>query len=136
MNYSEPDRVKPSGEFDGWEIEIWSILAPLKNAVNSALWLSTPEAALATGDQLRAIARESTKWQLNHHCLFPDLAVSFRRVIRSSTVLADVLLGEAQNPGGADWPAITREVTGMHKLVEQFVGLMNAHATRASSDPG
>ncbi len=115
---------------------MWSILAPLKAAVNSARWLSTPEAALATSDQLRAIARESTKWQLNHHCLIPDLAVSFRRVLRSSVALADLLLAEARSPLGVDWPALTREVTGMHKLLEQFLTMMRAHSTWAPSDPG
>jgi hypothetical protein len=136
MNYSEPDRVKSDGEFQRWEHEMWSILTPLKAALNSAFWVSTPGAALATSDQLRAIARDSTKWQLNHHCHIPDLAVSFRRVLRSSVALADLLLEQSQNPNGVDWPALNREVIGFHRLLEQFLVMMTDHSTRIPSDPG
>lgn len=136
MDHSEPDRVKPGGEFARWEAEMWSILAPLKAAVNSAFWVSTPEAGLATSDQLRAIARDSTKWQLNHHCLIPDLALAFRRVLRSSVALADLLLEQSRNPNGVDWPALNREAIGFHKLLEQFVAMMGDHSTRIPSDPG
>jgi hypothetical protein len=135
MNYSEPDRIEPDGQFQQWETEMWSILTPLRAALNCAYWMSTPEAGLATSDQIRAIARDSTKWLLNHHCPIPDLAVSFSRVLRSSVVLADVLLAQAQNPNGVDWPALTREVTGFQKLLEQFLTTMGEYATPIPSDP-
>lgn len=114
---------------------MWSILTPLRAALNAAYWMSTAEAGIATSDQLRAIARDSTGWLLNHHCPIPDLAVSFSRVLRSSVVLADVLLAQAQNPNGVDWPAVTREVTGFHRLLEEFLTMMGDHATRIPSDP-
>ncbi len=135
MNHSESDRVKPDGELDRWESEMWSILTPLMAALSTACWLSTPEAALATSDQLRATARDSTKWLLNHHCLIPDLAMSFTRLLRSSVALADVLQAQAQDPNGVDWPALTREVTGFHKLLEQFLTMMSDHSSRIPSDP-
>ncbi len=114
---------------------MWSILSPLVAAVNSASWLSTPEAVLAASDQFRAIARDSTKWLLNHHCPIPDLAVSFSRVLRSSVLLADVLLVEAQNPKGTDWPALTREVTGFRRLLEQFLTKMREYSTEPPTGP-
>ncbi len=115
---------------------MWSILTPLMAAQNSALWLSTPEAALAASDQFRAIARDSTKWLLTHHCLIPDLAVSFTRLLRSSVVLADLLLEQAQRPRGVDWPALTREVTGFHDLFEQFLTMMKGHSPQMPFDQG
>ena len=135
MNHSEPDWLEPEGECEQWEIEMWSILTPLRTALNSAYWMSTPEAGIATSDQLRAIARDSTKWLLNHHCPVPDLAVSFSRVLRSSVVLADALLAHALNPNGVDWPALTREVTGFQGLLEQFLLMMGEYSTRIPSDP-
>jgi hypothetical protein len=135
MNQSEPGRIGPEGPIDRWEVEMWSILTPLMVAQNSALWLSTPEAALAASDQFRAIARDSTKWLLNHHCPIPDLAVSFTRLLRSSIVLADLLLEQAQNPRGTDWPAVTREVTGFHQSFEQFLSLLRNRSNQLPSDP-
>ena len=113
-----------------------SILVPLMVSLNSAYWLSTPEAGLAASDQFRAVARDSTRWLLNHHCPIPDLAVSFSRVLRSTVALADVLQGQAQCPSGPDWPVITSEVTGFHKLLEQFKRMMSDHSSRTPSDPG
>ncbi len=136
MNHSDPDRAEPAGEVDRWEFEMWSILTPLMAAANSASWLSTPEAGLAASDQFRAIARDSTRWLLNHHCPIPELAVSFSRVLRSTVALADVLLAQAQNPKGVDWPALTREVIGFRKLLEQFVTRMRHYSTRLPTDPG
>ena len=135
MNDPEPHRVRPNGELERWEAEMWSILTPLLAAMRSAHWLSTPEAGLATSDQLRAIARDSTKWLLNHHCLIPGLAVSFSRVLRSSVALADILSAQAQTPNGVGWPAVTREVAGFDNLLEQFLTMMSDHSTRIPSDP-
>ena len=134
-DHSESDQVQPAGEVERWDSEMWSILSPLVAAVNSASWLSTPEAVLAASDQFRAIARDSTKWLLNHHCPIPDLAVSFSRVLRSSVLLADVLLVEAQNPKGTDWPALTREVTGFRRLLEQFLTKMREYSTEPPTGP-
>jgi hypothetical protein len=134
VNHSEPYR--PASEVEPWEMEMQSILIPLMASFNSACWLSTPEAALAASDQFRAIARDSTKWRLNHHCPIPDLAVSFSRLLRSTVALADVLQDQAQCPSGSDWPALTREVIGFHKLLEQFQTLMSDHSSRTPSDPG
>jgi hypothetical protein len=117
-------------------MEIQSILIPLMASLSSACWLSTPEAALAASDQLRAIARDSTKWRLNHHCPIPDLAVSFSRLLRSTVALTDVLQDQAQCPSGPDWPALTREVTGVHKLLAQFQTLMSDHSSRTPYDLG
>ena len=54
---------------------MWAILIPLRAGLNTASWLSMPEGALAAGDQFRAMARDSSRWLLNHHCPMPDLAV-------------------------------------------------------------
>ena len=77
-----------------------SILVPLRSSLNSVYWSSTPEAGLAVSDQLRAIAHDSTKWLLNHHCPIPSLAVSFSRVLRSTAALADILEEQARHPSG------------------------------------
>jgi hypothetical protein len=134
MNPSESDHVEPDGELDRWEAEMWSILTPLRATSNTARWLSTPEAVLATSDQLRAVSRDSTKWLLNHHCPIPDLAISFAAVLRASVTLADALVTQAQNPRGVNWPTLTREVNGFHRLLEQFLTQMREHATRLPPD--
>lgn len=136
VNHSEPDRAGPAGELEPWKIEMQSTLVPLRASLNSAYWLSTPEAGLAVSDQFRAVARDSTKWLLNHHCPIPDLAVSFSRLLRSTVALADVLQEQAQCPSGPDWPAITSEVGGFHKLLEQFQTMMSDRSSRTPSDPG
>jgi len=136
VNHSEPDGVGPASELEPWQIEMQSILIPLMATLNSASWSSTPEAGLAVSDQLRALTRDSTKWLLNHHCPIPDLAVSFSRLLRSTSALADVLQEQAQRPSGPDWPALTREVTGFHKLLEQFQTMMSDHSSRTHFDPG
>lgn len=134
-SHSEPDRIGPAGERELWEIEMQSILVPLMASLNSAYWLSTPEAGLAASDQFRAVARDSTKWLLNHHCPIPDLAVSFARVLRSTVALADVLQEQGSRPNGPDWPALTSEVTGFHKLLEQFQTMMSDHSSRTPRGP-
>lgn len=136
VDHSEPDRAGPASDLKPWQLEMQSILSPLMASLNSAYWSSTPEAGLAVSDQLRAIARDSTKWLLNHHCPIPDLAVSFSRVLRSTIALADVLQEHAQCPSGPDWPALTREVTGFRKLLEQFQIKMTDYSSRTHVDPG
>jgi hypothetical protein len=136
VNHSEPDRVGPAGQLEPWQIEIQSILVPLMASLNSAYWLSTPEAGLAASDPFCAVARDSTKWLLNHHCPIPDLALSFSKVLRSTAPLADVLQEEAQCPSGPDWPTLTSEVTGFHKLLDQFQTMTSDHSSRTPSDPG
>jgi hypothetical protein len=136
VNDFEPGRAGPAGELEPWEIEMRSILVPLMASLNSAYWLSTPEAVLASSDQFRAVARDSTKWLLNHHCPIPDLAVSFCRVLRSTVTLAEFLQEQAQCPSGPDWPAITSELSGFHRLLELFQTMMNDHSPRTASDPG
>jgi hypothetical protein len=129
MDISEPDRVKPGRELERWEAEMWAILIPLRTGLNTANWLSTPEAALAASDQFRAMARDSSRWLLNHHCPMPDLAVAFTRVLRSCAVLADVLSAQAQSPMGVDWPVLTREVNGYRKLLEQFLTMLKERSS-------
>jgi hypothetical protein len=134
MDPSQPDRVGSEPVVDNWEIEMWAILAPLTAALKTARWTTTPEAGLATADQLRAIARDSTGWLLNHHCPSPDLAISFTRLLRSSIALANALEEPTRNPRAVDWRVITREVGGFQKSIERFVTTMNECA-RLQSDP-
>lgn len=135
MDHAKPDRVEPDAVFGNWEIEMWTILAPLTAALKTARWTTTPEAALATSDQLRAIARDSSRWILNHHCPVPDLAISFTRLLRSSVALASALEEPSRHPGTVDWRAVTREVAGFQKSIERFVAMMNECAGRLQSDP-
>jgi hypothetical protein len=135
MDAFEPEGVEPGRDLERWEAEMWSILIPLQASLKTAYWLSTPEAALATSDQFRAIARDSSRWVLDHHCPAPDLAVAFTRVLRSSVALADVLAVQGQHANGVNWPAITREVNGFHALLEQFLTMLRERSTRTPSDP-
>jgi hypothetical protein len=135
MDPFKPDRVGPGPAVDNWEIEIWAILAPLTAALKTARWTSTPEAALATADQLRAIARDSTGWLLNHHCPAPDLAIAFIRLLRSSIALSNALEEPTLHPSAVDWRVITREVGGFQKSIEHFVTTMNECSARLQSDP-
>ena len=135
MDQFKPDRVGPEPVVDNWEIEMWAILAPLTAALKTARWTTTPEAGLATADQLRAIARDSTGWVLNHHCPVPDLAISFTRLLRSSIALANALEEPTRHPSAVDWRVITREVGGFQKSIERFVTTMNECSARLQSDP-
>ena len=112
------------------------VLSPMSTALSSANWCSTPEAALATSDQFRAIVRDSSKWRLNHHCFIPDLAVSFSRLLRSCSTLAAVLQEEANNPKGVNWAALNREIAGFKALLEQFMTMMSSYSNLIRSDPG
>lgn len=135
MDPFKSDRPGTGSVLDRWEIEMWMILAPLTAALKTAHWTTTPEAALATSDQLRAIARDSTRWLLNHHCPMPDLAISFTRLLRSSVALANALEEPSRNRNTVDWRAVTREVSGFQKSIERFVTMMNECSARLQSDP-
>jgi hypothetical protein len=135
MDHSKPHRVGPRADLDHWELEMWLILAPLSAALKTARWTVTPEAALATSDQLRAIARDSTPWILNHHCPIPDLAVSFTRLLRSSLALANALEEPSQNRSSVDWRTITSEVAGFQKSIERFIAMMNECSAGLQAEP-
>jgi hypothetical protein len=108
----------------------------MMTALSSANWCSTPEAALAASDQFRSVVRDSSKWRLNHHCLIPDLAVSFSRLLRSCSALAAVLQEEANNPKGVNWAILSREMVGFKTLLEQFMTMMSDYSNRIRSDSG
>jgi hypothetical protein len=135
MDPFKPDDVGPQGGIDNWEIEMWAVLAPLSAALKTAMWATTADAALATADQLRAIARDSTGWLLNHHCPDPDLAISFTRLLRSSVALAGALEEPSRNRATVDWRAMTREVGGFQRSIKHFVTMMNECSARLQSDP-
>jgi hypothetical protein len=111
-----------------WDSGAWEILKPLMAALNQAekLTLPTPMAVVAMSDQFRSVARDANRWNRTHPCPVPELGFDFTRMVRSVIALADYLEGQARSP--SDWPALSREVTGVHALLMQVMGLMSDQA--------